>query len=603
MVLVLFVVLLVGYSNYDTPGDIISSGLVMSIIKNKYSDNDHIDGISSAGDQERRVVPKADDHFNEIFPQPAVKETDKKLSSDLNEMTTTVRYPKISGKRNPINNNRNTENIIRITDDINRKDNHQVPTPNNEVTSARDTSDDQADKQHMSNVKVGITTASKNADVKLGTELHRKGKLNDVAAQNKKFEVMKTSNTDEQRDPHVITQISTVNKSVTANTKNDDVKMEQPELQKADVNNVDTPVPRIKNTIQKKTFLKESNDICTFELFRTANRETGYFPSGGNWHMKNGISHYQPEICKYKYPRVPPDFINKCFLKANITYVLNMGDSIGIRYCGGMERASGFFCEDVRREERQEDDKFMPDISYYKHRIPQNISRFVKTKFRYCATCASYLKTCRPRSRDPAFNYTVDFEHLSQTMILDDTLQIEYASYFGAMEHIDKIWGLTMPEIIMRYYLPGNFPGLCIIYLPFAHAKLNVQLERLAMEIEYFKGLLELYFPKSTKFFFFPLYREVETARRNSSYWTNHRFQGMLASEKIEKMNRILYDVLSRDFLDHQSNVHGFLDVFEASRGRGFLSLDGVHMQNGWYESIASMFWETYCNSVLLDKF
>ena len=126
------------------------------------------------------------------------------------------------------------------------------------MTSDRDTSDDQADKQPIaiSNVKIGIATASKNADFKLGTEFHRKGKLNDMAAQNKKFEDMKTSNTDEQRDPHVITQISTVNKSLTANTKNDDVKMEQPELQKVDVNNVDTPVPRIKNTIQKKTFLK-----------------------------------------------------------------------------------------------------------------------------------------------------------------------------------------------------------------------------------------------------------------------------------------------------------------------------------------------------------
>ena len=100
-VLVLFVVRLVSYSNHDTPGDIISSGLVMSIIKNKYSDNDHIDGRLSEGDQERRVVPKADDHFNEIFPQAAIKETDKKLSSDLNTMTTTVRYPQNIWKKKP----------------------------------------------------------------------------------------------------------------------------------------------------------------------------------------------------------------------------------------------------------------------------------------------------------------------------------------------------------------------------------------------------------------------------------------------------------------------------------------------------------------------
>jgi hypothetical protein len=149
-------------------------------------------------------------------------------------------------------------------------------------------------------------------------------------------------------------------------------------------------------------------------------------------------------------------------------------------------------------------------------------------------------------------------EHIAQTQILDDSLQIEYPSYFAANGIIDTSWGLTMPEVIFRYYLDGYYPDIFLIYLPLAHAKQNIRLDRLSMEIDFYTGLLKVYFPKTTKFIFMPMYSEFEPPRR-TGYWKNHRFEGLLAAEKIDKMDRILYDAMAKDFLDPKSNFYGFL--------------------------------------------
>ena len=77
----------------------------------------------------------------------------------------------------------------------------------------------------------------------------------------------------------------------------------------------------------------------------------------------------------------------------------------------------------------------------------------------------------------------------------------------------------------------------------------------------------------------------------------------MKAAEKIEKMNRILYNIIEEDLINPDSQIYGFFDLFEVSKSRGAWSIDGVHMKPVYYRSVMSMFWETYCNSVFMERF
>ena len=128
-----------------------------------------------------------------------------------------------------------------------------------------------------------------------------------------------------------------------------------------------------------------------------------------------------------------------------------------------------------------------------------------------------------------------------------------------------------------------------------------MKLERLAMEIQYFKGLVEHYLPNNTKLIYMPAYSEF--AKRPDSVWKDHLFEGMLAEEKIAKMNDILYQILEPDLLKDNGRTFSFLDLYEASVSRGEWSTDGIHMQPVWYENVMTMFWETFCNSVMMDEF
>ena len=341
-----------------------------------------------------------------------------------------------------------------------------------------------------------------------------------------------------------------------------------------------------------------SHRPCTFGLFREVNIHDHYFPSGGKWVNNNDgdSEHYQPSACKFKYETLPTQFMDRCRAKANLSSVLTMGDSIATKYAGAFAKVAGGKCKGVKHEFFM-NNTFIPDYNYYTSQLPDKLREFVSVKFRYCSGCTSYVHNCKTNEGS-----SVRYEHLSQTMIIDDSLQIEFPNYHIAMKELDEFWAITAQEFLFRYFLNNTYPQVFLIFLPFAHAKQNLKLERLAMEIQYFKNLVELYFPKNTKLIYMPAYSEF-AKKPDNTVWLRRRFEGMLAQSKIAKMNDILYKVLEPDLLKDNGRIFSFLDLFEASVSRGAWSTDGVHMENVWYENVMTMFWETFCNSVLRDEF
>ena len=341
-----------------------------------------------------------------------------------------------------------------------------------------------------------------------------------------------------------------------------------------------------------------SSRPCTFGLFRQVFARDHYYPKGGHWvNGTNNNTHYQPHACKFKYSNTPKAFMDRCFLKANISSVMTMGDSTAGRHFSALLKTSRASCRNVKSEHLLQNG-FLPDRAYFEPHIPKEVMQFVKIKFRFCSGCAGREATCKTS----ASSLPIKFEHLPQTMILDDSIQITFPEYHNASKVLDSIWSITSQEFVFRYFLKDRYPQVFIIFLPFVHARQNMKLERVKMEIQYYKSLVEQYFPSTTKLIYFPAYSEFESARAKG-YWKGRRYEGMLASEKIKKMNDILYEILEPDLLRDDGRVFSFLDVFEASLPHADWCTDGIHMKPIWYENVMTMFWETFCNSVMLDEF
>ena len=342
-----------------------------------------------------------------------------------------------------------------------------------------------------------------------------------------------------------------------------------------------------------------SDAPCTFAIFRQAYKHQGYFPRGGRWLLTKGPPHYQPEICKFRFPRVDKRFVLRCLSNANISGMLTSGDSTGGRYSQALVKTSQLSFRRVRSE-KSVGGGFYPDEKYFSSQLPPHVAKLLRTKGRFCHGCSCFLQSTKLTVSNKT--YTFNIEHIAHTMILDHTLDIVYPFGEEGLRVPDNVWVTTAQELIFRYYLQDRYPDVFIVFLPFSHVKRHLLLHRLQMELKYFKSLIEEYIPRTTKVIYMPAYGEFEEARK-SREWKNRLFENMLATEKIDKMNHVLYDVLESDLLDPKGRVYGFLDLIEASKDRKGWSTDGVHMAPVWYESVMSMFWETYCNSVLLNEF
>ena len=360
-----------------------------------------------------------------------------------------------------------------------------------------------------------------------------------------------------------------------------------------DVSAAPPPLPVALLPASNSQYKRDSSQPCTFALLRHENLAEHYFPGGGEWKVDNGTYYYQPKVCKFKHRKLSHRFFQKCLINANISSVITIGDSTAQRHFGALLRMIGG-CGKIRAEHLLSGG-FVPDKSYFEHQLPAKVIEYLKVKFRFCKGCASALSQCKFDKN------LVNFEHLAQTMILDNSLSLEFPSSDQAHQVMKDVWALTSQELLFRYYMKNHYPDILLIFLPFVHAKHNIALSRLPAEVNYFKSLVDEYVPNSTKVFYIPAYSEFIHGK--PAAWADRAFEGLSASSKINKMNGILYDILEKDFMNPESKRYGFFDMFDVSRSRSEWCIDGVHMLPIYYKIAMSMFWETYCNSVSLDQF
>ena len=95
-----------------------------------------------------------------------------------------------------------------------------------------------------------------------------------------------------------------------------------------------------------------------------------------------------------------------------------------------------------------------------------------------------------------------------------------------------------------------------------------------------------------------PSFAEFES--RKPPVWANRRSHGLLASDKLDSFNRLLYAQLRHRLLDASSRHYAFLDLIRVSAERESWSLDGIHMDPKWYQLVMSYLLQVYCGPDIL---
>ncbi len=345
--------------------------------------------------------------------------------------------------------------------------------------------------------------------------------------------------------------------------------------------------------------LKKVTSVCTHKLFRAVSRTRDYFPSGGKWTALNVAdqqAEYFPESCRFRWKRIPPQYLKSCLRKTNMKYFVTIGDSNAARYFEAFQRHfSGALngCASTRQE-RMDNRGYTPDRNYFS-RENSSLAAMLRVSKRSCHTCASREIRCEIDTLENALlrnrnNKTgVILEQIAMSKIIDRSITLKS----NASNTSDP--SRTFQEYIFRNYFKSRSPDILVIFLPFNHAKMHGPIANLTRDIQLFVNILEMNLGNRTSIFWMPAFREFEGFRRGIK-----RYEGLLAWQKIDRLNHVLYDVIkSRLTLRSASRrFYGFLDLIEASKNRGHWTFDARHMLPVWYDIMTSYFLEMMCQEL-----
>ena len=219
--------------------------------------------------------------------------------------------------------------------------------------------------------------------------------------------------------------------------------------------------------------------------------------------------------------------------------------------------------------EEKIDGGYTPDKQYYARRN-HTWSKYLEIRKRDCHSCISNLCVCHvtsgKKSRD------VNIEYLSQKAIIGGSIKLNKSVFRVS----------SSQEFMLKYYLEDRYPDLLLLFLPFHHC-IHKTIDEYVDQLKLLKQLVDEHVPSSTKVFFLPAHHTIKPGY----------------TETMLPLNQALYSLLEEDMLNPETNRYGFLDLQRISKPMTQWVLDkSTHMDGMWYQTMMSMFWEIYCNSV-----
>ncbi len=331
-----------------------------------------------------------------------------------------------------------------------------------------------------------------------------------------------------------------------------------------------------------------SHGNCNNEIFRQYLQRHGYFPGLGKW---NG-SQFHPNICEFKPTTLSADYLLQCMRKSELTSVATLGDSQGMRYFNALLEhfrsvASG--CTRIKVE-RMAHNVNAPGKDYFAQGN-KTLENAFAVKRRGCVTCISQEWHCH--FARGGSNMSLRLEHISMNHLWDQSLTIKDTSALKS-----EYTFASFQEFVFRYYFKKSRPGLILLFAPINHEKVIRKFE-VSKSLDKIVRILEETEP-TTEIFVLGGTAEFEHKKYKRGLHRQYaRFDGMLATEKIDLLNHLMCDVLKKLYLSSRRQIHGFMDMVAISRSLVSWNKDGIHFIPVWYESVMSYILQLFCNDTL----
>ena len=334
------------------------------------------------------------------------------------------------------------------------------------------------------------------------------------------------------------------------------------------------------------SYLTEQKPRCSVEVIRKYCVEHNYFPTGGHWLN----SSYAPDICRVPSEEITTEHLRECLSQRNVTKLVVLGDSNGLRYFKATMRLLKKFlkCRGVKGEIGST----MPDVNYFTQGTKLNASDiFVHP--RDCMGCTSAAVSCTDKDTEIKLEYIVMefFLDTEMTTVRNRWQKNCHPSKDAPECHQSN----TYQEFLLSEYLEGNYPDVMLLFSP-SHDKARSGRSKIRSDMEYLKMLIDIYVPKQTRIFWFS--KISENQRQKGKYW-----RGVVFEEKYEtnayinQLNRELFDVIRPELMKNDGNISPFFDVYDMSLGVLNWTFDGMHRRPQWYQIVLSNWIHTFCEN------
>ncbi|KAI0221353.1 hypothetical protein LSAT2_027292 [Lamellibrachia satsuma] len=338
---------------------------------------------------------------------------------------------------------------------------------------------------------------------------------------------------------------------------------------------------KIQQTMPQPAALFKHVPLCSVDVIRKYCIERNYFPTGGRWFN----SKFLPDACRLPFKDIPKERMRKCLTRRNITKLVVLGDSNGMRYFRATKRLleQSMKCRTVKIERGTT----MPDVSYFTTRTDLKASDIV-VHHRDCRGCKSNAVSCTKGSLKVYLEYIV-MEFFLDTEVT--TVRNQWQK--NCRKRIGCRQSNTNQEFILGEYLVGNYPDVILLFSS-NHDKGRYGLQTVRAHIDYLKVLINMYVPKRTQLFWFN--KISETLHKKPQIWRNVTFDDKSkTNEQIERLNRELFDVLRPELMRKDGKISTFFDLYNMSLGVSHWSLDGAHWRSQWYDVVLSNWFQTFC--------
>lgn len=330
---------------------------------------------------------------------------------------------------------------------------------------------------------------------------------------------------------------------------------------------------------------KKLKPPCSTNVFHEYFIENARFPEEGEW--VNGTNTYSPDICTFS-----PYSLEACIRNKGYKSIFILGDSNGSKYFRALVEKfqhRGFICNTTKKEGKQVM-KLITDRQYF-FNVNSSLFHASKLGLRNCH-CPATMMLCG--INNSSSEDEIKLEYIGASSVRDASIGFNHEEIHT---HYNVSEVRTFTDFLFKmYFQQTRYPDLMLLFVPFSHDKRSPFLLNTHKAIVKMSNYLVSHKPSHTEVYFMPTPSEFEEKRTVRKY-RYAKYSGLLATDRIYKMNRLLFHGLQSVLLNSSYKIYGFMNMVNVSATKVSWNKDGVHYFDVWYEHVIDYIFSTACNS------